>query len=328
MFNKYLKYKNKYLNLKKQIGGAKIIHFVDDDDRFVIDMKTIDDIDLFIITDKVTRRKMSTMLHDDDDIIVLKKNDNYYVIKINKKTSTIIKMTDEHKSTLLKEIMAKININEYIYKNTPFVTSTLSPNIINAQNKIIQLNIELHKKCANLFLRFDFGYNMTGCTFMFNKYNYNFLTLCLYFDKTCVSSIQLHFDTRNKCVVIYSKTSSDYENKKYNKLLRAVVIIICDFIIIQETKINYVFAKATNPISAFVLINSFNGSPPLLIQSRIINGINDDNITYAEISEYIKINKFIDIYIDINEINVRKATDVFNSLLSSELESSKQLVCV
>ena len=185
MFNKYLKYKNKYLNLKKQIGGTKIIHLVEDNDRFVMNINKIDDVDLLIITDKIGMTKTTLIMQNNIHMIMLFDNTDYFLINFNKKTGNIIEMTDDFKLIDLKLIKKDIIAGYHFHKNIKFIPlkKFINPSqtdITRAQIKIDELNSELHKKCSQLSLRFGHGYDMTGCTFMYNESDYNLLTLYLY----------------------------------------------------------------------------------------------------------------------------------------------------
>ena len=77
--------------------------------------------------------------------------------------------------------------------------------------------------------------------------------MCLYSGNNCVSSIQIIPKKASKTVEIRSRTDKNYEGKKYNKLLRSVVIILSSLLNIHE-----IHSAAENIISALLLLKYFN----------------------------------------------------------------------
>ena len=121
-----------------------------------------------------------------------------------------------------------------------------------AQEKLAELNKTLQNKCPELSLNLNYTYNLTGDISSYSNVP-EFLILCLYSGNNCVSSIQIIPKKASKTVEIRSRTDKNYEGKKYNKLLRSVVIILSSLLNIHE-----IHSAAENIISALLLLKYFN----------------------------------------------------------------------
>lgn len=73
------------------------------------------------------------------------------------------------------------------------------------------------------------------------------LILCLYYNNICVSSITC--TCNEESISISSKTNILYTGKKYNILLRTILILIVNLIKINNKKCNKLKSYAINPIS-------------------------------------------------------------------------------
>ena len=136
-----------------------------------------------------------------------------------------------------------------------------------AKKEINKLNILLKEKCSNLSLNLDYLYNLKGNVELYSESyvnELNLLVLCLYNKNNCISSIELILEDNN--IVINSKTNQAFEGKKYNKLLRGVVIVISSII----PNINKLISYAGNIISAWLLINYYNASISPEIDENVI----------------------------------------------------------
>jgi hypothetical protein len=193
----------------------------------------------------------------------------------------------------------------------------------NAKQSLKIIEQRLMEKCPEMSLSLNYQYNLPGE--IYSYYNRPFyLLLCLYFNGDCISSISIHIHRIIGNIIILeisSQTKETYENRKYNKLLRAVLIMIMDDIKIQNTTIAYLYSNAETPISAWLLHNSFNGE----IQNDDFNASNKI-VTYKMIEDYISSTRNIEILIDLyDKETISKATRVFDELLSNEFD--KQLIC-
>ena len=63
-------------------------------------------------------------------------------------------------------------------------------------------------------------------------------------------------------IEIASRTDSKYEGRQFNKLLRAVIFVIGKFIkTYNNTPIRIISSVAENPISAYLMIDTFDSAP-------------------------------------------------------------------
>ena len=120
------------------------------------------------------------------------------------------------------------------------------------------LNSLLQKKCHNLDIRIGMMTEMTGQLKTYSPKLKNSLLICLYYNNDCISSIQLVI---NDGIEIRSFTDKIYNGKKYNTLLRFVLIIISNKIKVNGEYINKLYSSATNPISAHLLMKNFDSTP-------------------------------------------------------------------
>lgn len=123
------------------------------------------------------------------------------------------------------------------------------------------LNDLLQQKCPNLEIRVGMLTDMVGKVNVYSPKNKDTLLICLYYNNDCIASIQL---VKNSGYVeIRSFTNEMYSNKKYNTLLRYILVIISNKIKINEIEINKLHSSATNPISASTLMKHFDSDPLL-----------------------------------------------------------------
>jgi len=122
-----------------------------------------------------------------------------------------------------------------------------------AQDAITHINDELHLTCPELTLVFDYYRNLSGTIAQYNAHkNPNKLLLCLYYQDTCISSIELAFDdiiNHPQYITINSKTMEGYTNRKYNKFLRSVVIYISFLINLHDAPIQAIISQGVNEIT-------------------------------------------------------------------------------
>jgi len=87
----------------------------------------------------------------------------------------------------------------------------------------------------------------------FTYLNPDHLLLCLNYEVGCLASIGL--EPKKDYIEIFSRTHPKLEGKKYNTLLRCVVMIIAPFLGIKK-----IVSNAIDPISAYLLCRYFDGS--------------------------------------------------------------------
>jgi len=119
--------------------------------------------------------------------------------------------------------------------------------------EIARLNMRLQDSCPSLRLMFDHRFVLPGDV---NTYanRVDMLTLCLYFGERCIASVMIDNDKD-----IFSFTVEEYRGTGYNKMLRAVLIMICSVLVCAGSlSFDTVYSVAENPVSAYVLLKDFN----------------------------------------------------------------------
>jgi len=196
-------------------------------------------------------------------------------------------------------------------------------NLARAQDKIMELNQLLQVKCNNLLsLKLDFFYNMTGEVSNFDTAPSDII-LCLYYHDNCIASISLKF--KDDTLTLYSKTHERFEGNKFNKLLRAIVIMFGGLITHDSQPFKTIKSYAINPISAWLLISNYN----VTFDEEFMNYMQDNSIDMEMIKNYMREGNNITIYVDLDE-NQAKAEKIFSELLSTsmdEKEIKKQIKC-
>lgn len=131
----------------------------------------------------------------------------------------------------------------------------------NAKSIIHQLNAALQPTCPGFHLHIDYitTFPRDSNVFLYSKIHLNTyfqpqIILCLFTGNDCVSSITIDF-THPTIMTIDSKTNERYEGRKFNRLLRAVAIIISTHL---NARVESISSNATNIISAVLMIKYFN----------------------------------------------------------------------
>jgi hypothetical protein len=208
-------------------------------------------------------------------------NDEYYMLKLD----------ESHKDidmTLLEDIKQQLPINDVRTKRSlikylrridilyfKYDVCDKSLYLEHAQSKVSELTGILQTKCPNLSLHLDYIYNMhpPNNRFAIRVRNPYLLILCLYNEHGCISSISINFE--DESINIDSVTDSNFEGKKYNKLLRCVIILIS---VLLPQRITLINSTTINPISAYLLIKYFGG----IIPDREIEGVNSEFFNFLE----------------------------------------------
>jgi hypothetical protein len=103
----------------------------------------------------------------------------------------------------------------------------------------------------------DYDHNLTGevSTYLYNIRKPYDLKLCLYKNNNCVSSIKL--EKIDNELLITSNTIPEFEGRKFNKLLRAISIVIAKQI---DTSLQFVVSVPLNIQSLYLLVHYFNAT--------------------------------------------------------------------
>jgi len=257
------------------------------------------------------------------------RNDNYYIMKFNgepfndddvtvtNESDTILQSNDNiviKRSKLKKLNVLLVNGNNICHKEA---------DLSKAKQKISQLNTLLKQKCNGLDLQIDYLYNMhppqNKLVSHGNGNNPYSLILCLFNDSGCISSIEITID--DNVMLINSKTEREYENNRYNKLLRCVVIIISPLLVMGEDII--VRSLAINPISAYLLIKYFGGTVPDIDDNKVLlSFFKDNNISVGSSMELDSLMRYtasefmLVVDILVNETNSQNAIIMFNKTVN------------
>jgi hypothetical protein len=188
----------------------------------------------------------------------------------------IINMIHSTKNILPRDIARKMNIR-----------CSTSEDWIDVD--ISDLNTTLQESCESLTIKFD------RRILMDNVITPNFsdpfaMTVCLYKDETCISSIELKPLSKTDILLVWSSTHSDYENHNYNKFMRCVAIIICN-------RLGYTTLKSfsIHPTTTYVLMKYFQAIAT--INKRPI-----ELLPYPEIEKLHEMNSSIDLTVSIDRL--------------------------
>jgi hypothetical protein len=234
--------------------------------------------------------------------------------------------------------LAKYNVFYFEHGKCP----TANLKLKDAQKKLSELNDSLQTKCSNLSLHLDYVYNhKTDSTLelyddLKKKYSVGpyLLVLCLYNDNHCISSITIKID--GKELYIDSKTHTDYEGRKYNILLRSIIIILSKHI---SKDIKYIISLAINQGSAYMMMQYFGGK----LHNPYYDGENEREFfnfsekvgipLYKPDTDYKRLfdlytDKFkkLTIAVEVNPENILKAETKFNDLVRG-ISHISQITC-
>jgi len=184
-----------------------------------------------------------------------------------------------------------------------------------AKHVIDELNAELNKTCG-FKLSIDYGFDFKDQSTISTLYKTRVddkLFLCLFDKNHCVSSLALYLDGENKLNIDCS-TAEHYQKRQFIKLLVSVAIMIAQHL--DET-IQFIFADAVSPISAYTLLKNFNAvidtSNPNYIHEYVI----DDKSSFQEITRAMISNDSIHLNVELNDENVENAETVFDKTIES-----------
>jgi len=266
--------------------------------------------------------------------------DKSYIYKLDKdtpdlperfqKTNFVEKKKHKVEWRYLIDTLAKYNVFYFEHGKCP----TANLNLKDAQKKLTELNDSLQEKCSNLSLYLDYVYkHKTDSTLelyddLDTKYSVGLylLVLCLYYDNHCISSITIKIDGGE--LFIDSRTHEPYQNKKYNILLRSIIIILSKHI---SKDIKYIISNAINQGSAYMMMQYFGG----ILYNPYSSDVGENEREFLKFSEErgmplhapdTNYKKLFDLYykdkfkmliiaVKVNPENIEKADTKFNDLV-------------
>lgn len=342
---KYLKYKYKYEKLKYGSGPTTIKNLISivniykngeknyNLERFIFleinefYSKLIDrKYDVYYIIEK--NNDLNILFDtDEEEIVFISLNSNGHLV-INEDYELLNNIFENYKGRdglpHIKSELIKQNI--YLTKLTK-ESNCASLNIDELKIKLEELNLRLQENYPELRLELDIACLLTG-----NKSTYRFapikknVLLCLYYEGNCISSITFYLKPLKNILEIHSKTHENKLGRKYNKLLRSIVIILMSFIKCNGKKIDYLFSDAENWISVWTLVSNFDCIVTDIMMDYYKTEIYSEENPYTidELKEnFNKNDNFeVEILVPLNEINIEKAYNLFEKLINKNKEGS------
>jgi len=182
-----------------------------------------------------------------------------------------------------------------------------------AKDKVAVLNEQLQKKCKKLSLEIGFHSefkNRPNVSIYENMKNPQII-LCLNLGTHCISSIACKITKSTKSMEISSKTHEAHEGKKYNTLMRAVILLVASSIEFKMPKnassskskskvrssksrtrkakpgtVNKIISRSINPISTLLLVKYFNAKNPELEDFLEENEYDKGTLTLDQVKEF------------------------------------------
>jgi hypothetical protein len=188
-----------------------------------------------------------------------------------------------------------------------------------AKDKVAVLNEQLQKKCKKLSLEIGFHSefkNRPNVSIYENMKNPQII-LCLNLGTHCISSIACKITKSTKSMEISSKTHEAHEGKKYNTLMRAVILLVASSIEFKMpknasssnksknkskarsskrksrkattgtiAKVNKIISRSINPISTLLLVKYFNAKNPDLEDFLKENDYDKGTLTLEQVKEF------------------------------------------
>jgi hypothetical protein len=216
-----------------------------------------------------------------------------------------------------KNILNTTNIIKNINYINNAIPCKIPIDLNKAKEYIDKINEIIKIKCPNLYINLDYIYNMSGYLVQYTL-DPNYLLLCLFNkDKGCISSIELlikiaYFNSYS----ISSKTNSNFENKKYNKLLRCIIILLMPLL-----GLDHLNSFAINPISAWLLITYYNATIPKIKDNNIFfKWIGKKEINKETLFEFFKDSgNVISLKIIPDEITLKNAEKNLYKIVNHEI---------
>lgn len=314
-------------NRRRFVGGHKKIMIAPSD---AFDLQQINIVNKNIIYSITINGCIYYFYGEDKKYLLVLIRDKYYILKLHESYDDIdmtllegieqkLPITNEREERELRKHLRKIDILYFRYH-----VCHESLNLERAQAKVLELTRILQTKCPNLSLHLDYLYKMDPPNNMFALYaelqNPYLLVLCLYNEHGCISSISIKLD--RDTINIECLTDSNFEGKKYNKLLLSVVILIS---VLLPLHISRIISVAINPISAYLVITYFGGiiPHPDIVPDNIefFTFLQESHITitpetdYKELFEKYKKDFGLIVYIELTPDNLKNAERKFHAIL-------------
>lgn len=185
----------------------------------------------------------------------------------------------------------------------------------NAALVVQSLNEKLGDACPGWYLKLDWLYELSGE--VAGYYGNNVLTLCLFFGNKCVSSVQLETGLMHSALEMASFTLPDMEGRKFNRFLRACVILIASELTMDGSPVKVLHSTAVNKVSAHLIMTHYDVYMDVDFKSylkKLQAQKKDNTVTMELLDEYMKDHYMnFDIDIEDNMENALKEVDTLTT---------------
>lgn len=240
------------------------------------------------------------------------------------KIERIFKRFSTKQSSNINGIFEIINNTENFEFFEDFPHSVRFIQLDAAKEQIAILNSKF--KCLNYRISIDYIFQLKENTVIqiSDDQNYqqlaNTLLLSIFKGDTCISSIEVILN--NDKIGIFSNTHKEYQKRKFNKLLRSVIIIIATSL---YPTIKYVYSVAVNPISSYLMVKHFNAKAYITEPFKGRKEITTSLTKYADHKEYFEKYKSIITYVEINAENIDNANRMFD-IIDKEIKCKRKTI--
>ncbi len=161
--------------------------------------------------------------------------------------------------------------------------------ISHARAIVEELNRDLQAKCGpNMKLILKLYRNKHKDDAVYDKNATAHWMICLYTENRCISTIVCKISPATKSFEISSKTETEYEGRKYNAYLRAVVLVIAPYIKYRlpnrrNASLHNMISRPVNNISTLLMIRNFNAQNPQVAAFLEERGVKSSEVTMADI---------------------------------------------
>jgi hypothetical protein len=311
--------KTRKINRKINQKGGEIYVIDDYKDRFMVEKNKDGDI-IIIDTETLNFRKFDKHKLANINFFWIYILDEQTVYKVkNYKYNNLVDINYDKQYNLNKKYQEMNDVNELFLNIDKMMEEGIfffmmfdNKLVLNNLNKYIEsLNEKISKKCKTLKIKFGPYKDMDGQITQFYEIRTKYILLCLYHNNNCISSITLtngYYGWE-----ISSRTHENYMSRKYNKFLRAIMILICSQISFDSHSIDKITSIPSNPISLWTLKKEYKITYKPENNNKVNNLVRTNNK-----NEFMKkpMIQDIGVFININD-NVQRAQKIFDTLLSN-----------
>lgn len=162
--------------------------------------------------------------------------------------------------------------------------------LMKTRRQLQYINSALKNKCDKaLSVSVYSGSELTPdrISMTFDKTHHIDFIICLNYLQECISSISCKINPEEHYVEFSSKTQSNYESRKYNLLLRSILILLCPYITYNDKQpIHKIISRAINPASIYLMAKYFYATNDKLYEYMDQNELTNDTLTPSAIEDF------------------------------------------